>query len=56
MFSDQEQAFLQVQPLARIATVATDRQPTVDAVGFEFDGARSTLEVTAFRLHASIRM
>jgi pyridoxamine 5'-phosphate oxidase family protein len=40
MFSEQEQAFLQVQPLARIATVATDGQPTVDAVGFEFDGAR----------------
>ena len=40
MFSVQERAFLQSQPLARIGTVSTDGQPTVDAVGFEFDGAR----------------
>ena len=38
MFSEQERAFLQSQLLARIATVAADGQPTVDAVGFEFDG------------------
>jgi pyridoxamine 5'-phosphate oxidase family protein len=40
MFSEQELAFLQTQPLARIATVDTDGQPTVDVVGFQFDGAR----------------
>ena len=40
MFSEQERAFLQAQPLARIGTVAPDWQPSVDAVGFEFDGAR----------------
>ncbi len=40
MFSEQERAFLQAQPLARIGTVAPDGQPSVDAVGFEFDGAR----------------
>ena len=40
MFSEQELAFLQTQPLARIGTVSTEGQPTVDAVGFEFDGAR----------------
>jgi pyridoxamine 5'-phosphate oxidase family protein len=40
MFSEQEQAFLQSQLLARMATVDTDGQPTVDAVGFEFDGQR----------------
>jgi pyridoxamine 5'-phosphate oxidase family protein len=40
MFSEQELAFLREQPLARIATVNTDEQPTVDAVGFEFDGTR----------------
>ncbi len=39
MFSEQELAFLQAQPLARIATVDNDGQPTVDVVGFEFDGA-----------------
>jgi len=40
MFSEQELAFLQAQPLARIATVDHDGQPTVDVVGFQFDGAR----------------
>ncbi len=38
MFSKQELAFLQTQRIARIATVAPDGQPTVDAVGFSFDG------------------
>jgi pyridoxamine 5'-phosphate oxidase family protein len=38
MFSIQELAFLQTQRLARLATVAPDGQPTVDAVGFSFDG------------------
>jgi len=38
MFSEQELAFLREQPLARIATVDNEGQPTVDAVGFEFDG------------------
>lgn len=40
MFSEQELAFLHGQPLARIATVDQDGQPTVDVVGFGFDGAR----------------
>ena len=40
MFSEQELAFLRTQPLARIGTVDNDGQPTVDVVGFEFDGAR----------------
>jgi len=40
MFSEQELAFLQAQPLTRIATVDHDGQPTVDVVGFQFDGAR----------------
>src|SRR5579859_7877380 len=38
MFSEQELAFLQTQRLARVATVAPDGQPSVDAVGFSFDG------------------
>jgi pyridoxamine 5'-phosphate oxidase family protein len=38
MFSIQELAFLQTQRLARLATVAPDGQPTVDAVSFSFDG------------------
>lgn len=38
MFSEQELAFLQTQRIARIATVDSDGQPTVDAVGFSFDG------------------
>src|SRR5437763_9094718 len=40
MFSEQELAFLRAQPLARIATVDNDGQPTADAVGLEFDGTR----------------
>jgi pyridoxamine 5'-phosphate oxidase family protein len=40
MFSEQERAFLQNQPLARLATVAVNAQPDVDAVGFGFDGNR----------------
>src|SRR5215469_12370415 len=39
MFTEQELAFLQAQPLARIATVDHDGQPTFDVVGFQFDGA-----------------
>ncbi len=40
MFSDEEIAYLRSQRLARLATVAADGQPTVDAVGFLFDGGR----------------
>ena len=40
MFSEVEIAYLKSQFLARLATVSSDGQPTVDAVGFEFDGAR----------------
>ncbi|MBV9390654.1 MAG: PPOX class F420-dependent oxidoreductase [Verrucomicrobia bacterium] len=40
MFSEQELSYLQTHPLARLATVTSDGQPDVDAVGFEFDGAR----------------
>src|SRR2546423_15618795 len=40
MFSEQELAYLQAQPLARIATVDNDGQPPVVVVGFQFDGAR----------------
>lgn len=40
MFSTSEQAYLQTQMLARLATVAPDGQPDVDVVGFQFDGAR----------------
>src|SRR5712692_8112991 len=40
MFSQQEQAYLQTQLLARLATIEPDGQPDVDVVGFEFDGVR----------------
>lgn len=40
MFSEAEIAYLTSQYLARLATVSSQGQPTVDAVGFEFDGAR----------------
>lgn len=40
MFSQQEQAYLQTQLLARLATVESDGQPDADVTGFEFDGVR----------------
>lgn len=40
MFSEEELAYLQSQRLVRLATVAANGQPTVDAVGFQFDGHR----------------
>lgn len=40
MFTEKETAYLQAQPLARLATVDADGQPDVAAVGFRFDGAR----------------
>lgn len=36
-FSDEEVAYMKSQRLARIATVATDGQPDVVPVGFEYD-------------------
>jgi pyridoxamine 5'-phosphate oxidase family protein len=38
MFTKKENAYLQSQSLARIATVGPDDQPDVTPVGFEFDG------------------
>ncbi len=40
MFSEEELAYLRSQRLARLATVDTNGQPTVDTVGFQFDGNR----------------
>ncbi|MCK6625330.1 MAG: PPOX class F420-dependent oxidoreductase [Anaerolineae bacterium] len=40
MFSEAEMSYLKSQHLARLATVSREGQPTVDAVGFEFDRAR----------------
>lgn len=40
MFSEAELNYLKSQRLARLATVSPKGQPTADAVGFEFDGAR----------------
>lgn len=40
MFTDEELAYLRSQRLARLATVAPDGQPTVDAVGYQFEDGR----------------
>jgi len=53
MFSEQELAYLQAQPLARIAIVDNDGQPTVVVVGFQFDGAR--FYISGHQLSASGR-
>lgn len=57
MFSQQEHAYLQTQPLARLATVEPDGQPDVDVVGFEFDGTRFYIggyQITATRKYKNI--
>jgi pyridoxamine 5'-phosphate oxidase family protein len=38
-FTDEEIAYMQSQPLARVATVSADGQPDVVPVAFEFDGS-----------------
>jgi pyridoxamine 5'-phosphate oxidase family protein len=43
MFTEQEREYLASQRLARLATVAPDGQPTVDAVGFWFEGHQLTI-------------
>jgi len=53
MFSEQELAYLQAQPLARIAIVDNDGQPTVVVVGFQFDGVR--FYISGHQLSASRR-
>jgi pyridoxamine 5'-phosphate oxidase family protein len=38
MFTEKEVAYLQQQPLARVATVSASGQPDVAPVGYDFDG------------------
>ncbi|KAA3646100.1 MAG: PPOX class F420-dependent oxidoreductase [Chloroflexi bacterium] len=38
MFTQPEIEYLNAQPLARMATVSSQQQPDVAAVGFDFDG------------------
>ena len=40
MFTEKEIAYMKSQPLARLATVSTARQPDVAPVGFKFDGEK----------------
>jgi pyridoxamine 5'-phosphate oxidase family protein len=40
MFTEKEIAYLQSQPLARLATVSITLQPDVAPVGFRFDGEK----------------
>jgi pyridoxamine 5'-phosphate oxidase family protein len=57
MFSETEIAYLESQLLARLATVSGDGQPTVDAVGYEFDGAHfyiSGLALPATRKYKNV--
>ena len=56
-FTDEEIAYLQSQPLARLASIGADDQPDVVPVGYEFDGTvfwvggvgGSVLETRKFR-------
>jgi predicted pyridoxine 5'-phosphate oxidase superfamily flavin-nucleotide-binding protein len=40
VFSEEELEYLTSQPLLRLATVDANGQPTVDAVGYEFEEGR----------------
>ncbi|HEY3289201.1 MAG TPA: PPOX class F420-dependent oxidoreductase [Anaerolineae bacterium] len=40
IFTEKENAYIQSQPLARLATVSTLLQPDVAPIGFKFDGKR----------------
>ncbi len=58
MFTEKEIAYLQSQPLARIATVAPDGQPDASPVGVEFDGAYFYVgghEVTSTRKYQNVQ-
>lgn len=57
MFSNEELAYLAGQRLARIATVDTSGQPSVDAVGFAFDRDRFVVggrNLPASRKHRNV--
>lgn len=57
MFSDEELTYLAAQRLARIATVDSSGQPTVDVVGFAFDGDRFVVggrDLPATRKHRNV--
>lgn len=43
MFAPEELAYLRQLRLARLATVDATGQPTVDAVGFQFEGGRFSI-------------
>jgi pyridoxamine 5'-phosphate oxidase family protein len=40
MFTEKEIAYIQSQPLVRLATVSTSLQPDVAPLGFKFDGEK----------------
>lgn len=40
MFTEKEKAYINSQPLARLATVSKTQQPDVAPVGFRFDGEK----------------
>lgn len=57
MFSSEELAYLAEQRLARIATVDSSGQPSVDAVGFAFYGDRFVVggrDLPATRKHRNV--
>lgn len=53
MFSEKELEYLRSQPLARLATVDGDDQPTVDAVGSWFDSDNERFYVGGRNLPAT---
>lgn len=48
-----EIAYLQAQPLGRLATIQPDGSPQVKPVGFRYNAELGTVDVTGFRMSAS---
>jgi pyridoxamine 5'-phosphate oxidase family protein len=53
--TDLEQQFLGRQPLAHLATVGIDGGPQVKPVGFSYNAALGTIDITGFNMAASAK-
>jgi pyridoxamine 5'-phosphate oxidase family protein len=53
VFSDLEVAYLNDQPLGRLATVQRTGQPQASPVAFSWNGALSVIEIAGFRMRST---
>ncbi len=52
-FTEAEMAYLESQPLGRLATVQADGSPQVSPVGFSYDKASDTIDIAGFNMSRS---